>query len=374
MKYQFPKPSGEFAVGTFTYTIKDQREEVLPVGGMRSVAARVYYPVLKENVEGLSRAVNLSENMLKGFKASFHVAPNFKKNSDDNLSECYPDAPKIDGKKFPLVMFNHGYNSYREGNSLLCIDLASHGYVVISVAHSYEALCTEFDDGSFVLADTKNTKLYDPMLGGIIAMLKLMKSKGSEEKIAAKFDEAQKKYCKYMMGRLPEWIKDNEAALDYAKKNLSGMVDFEKGVGAAGHSFGGNTAYALCARNRDFVCGVNIDGVLFGDYSNDVQTKPFLQISCEDNAKVAARVYLRHTKPVYKALFKDMRHIGFADSKFTMPIKSVVGKLDANLFHENICKCHLEFFDAYLKGIKSEPDFKNNGTVTFSVFPPDIRS
>lgn len=374
MKYQFPKPSGEFAVGTFTYTIKDQREEVLPVGGMRSVAARVYYPVLKENVEGLSRAVNLSENMLKGFKASFHVAPNFKKNPDDNLSECYPDAPKIDGKKFPLVMFNHGYNSYREGNSLLCIDLASHGYVVISVAHSHEALCTEFDDGSFVLADTKNTKLYDPMLGGIIAMLKLMKSKESEEEIAAKFDEAQKKYCKYMMGRLPEWIKDNEAALDYAKKNLSGMIDFEKGVGAAGHSFGGNTAYALCARNRDFVCGVNIDGVLFGDYSNDVQTKPFLQISCEDNAKVAARVYLRHTKPVYKALFKDMRHIGFADSKFTMPIKSVVGKLDANLFHENICKCHLEFFDAYLKGIKSEPDFKNNGTVTFSVFPPDIRS
>ena len=374
MKYQFPKPSGEFAVGTFTYTIKDQREEALPVGGMRSVAARVYYPVLKENVEGLSRAVNLSENMLKGFKASFHVAPNFKKNPDDNLSECYPDAPKIDGKKFPLVMFNHGYNSYREGNSLLCIDLASHGYVVISVAHSHEALCTEFDDGSFVLADTKNTKLYDPMLGGIIAMLKLMKSKESEEEIAAKFDEAQKKYCKYMMGRLPEWIKDNEAALDYAKKNLSGMIDFEKGVGAAGHSFGGNTAYALCARNRDFVCGVNIDGVLFGDYSNDVQTKPFLQISCEDNAKVAARVYLRHTKPVYKALFKDMRHIGFGDSKFTMPIKSVVGKLDANLFHENICKCHLEFFDAYLKGIKSEPDFKNNGTVTFSVFPPDIRS
>ena len=374
MKYQFPKPSGEFAVGTFTYTIKDQREEVLPVGGMRSVAARVYYPVLKENVEGLSRAVNLSGNMLKGFKASFHVAPNFKKNPDDNLSECYPDAPKIDGKKFPLVMFNHGYNSYREGNSLLCIDLASHGYVVISVAHSHEALCTEFDDGSFVLADTKNTKLYDPMLGGIIAMLKLMKSKGSEEEIAAKFDEAQKKYCKYMMGRLPEWIKDNEAALDYAKKNLSGMIDFEKGVGVAGHSFGGNTAYALCARNRDFVCGVNIDGVLFGDYSNDVQTKPFLQISCEDNAKVAARVYLRHTKPVYKAMFKDMRHIGFADSKFTMPIKSVVGKLDANLFHENICKCHLEFFDAYLKGIKSEPDFKNNGTVTFSVFPPDIRS
>ena len=61
-------------------------------------------------------------------------------------------------------MFNHGYNSYREGNSFLCIELASQGYVVISVAHSYEALCTEFDDGSFLLADKKNTKLYEPNL------------------------------------------------------------------------------------------------------------------------------------------------------------------------------------------------------------------
>ena len=42
MKIQFPKPRGQYAVGTFTYTIKDHRKEVLPAGGMRSIAARVY--------------------------------------------------------------------------------------------------------------------------------------------------------------------------------------------------------------------------------------------------------------------------------------------------------------------------------------------
>ena len=42
----FPKPDGNFAVGTFTYTIKDHRKEVLSPGGMRSIAARVYYPVM----------------------------------------------------------------------------------------------------------------------------------------------------------------------------------------------------------------------------------------------------------------------------------------------------------------------------------------
>ncbi|MBO7639939.1 MAG: hypothetical protein J6S91_13295 [Treponema sp.] len=372
MKKTFTNPRGEYAVGTFTYTVKDDREEVMPAGGMRSVAARVYYPVLKETVEGLPKEVALSENMIKGFRLSFHFAPDFKKNPEANVSECYPNAPRIPEKKFPLVIFNHGYNSYREGNSFLCIELASHGYVVISVAHSLEGLCTEFDDGSFVFADRKNVKLYEPMLGGLIAMFKIIKSKESNEELARKFDEAQKKYCRYMRSRLPEWIKDNEAALEYAKKNYSDLIDFEKGVGVSGHSFGGNTAYALCSRNKDFVCGINIDGGLFGDYSDDVLKKPFLQISCKDNENIAARVYLRHTKPVYKVLFRDMKHIGFADCKHQIQMKSAVGKLDADVMHENLCKCHLEFFDAYLKGIKSAPELANNDAVTVSVVEPDM--
>ncbi|MBP5452580.1 MAG: hypothetical protein J6Y16_10130 [Treponema sp.] len=369
-----PKPTGQYAVGTFTYTVKDHREEVLPAGGMRSIAARVYYPVLKENVEGLPKAVALSENMIKGFKLSFHFAPNFKNNPEGNISECYPNAPRIPGQKFPLVIFNHGYNSYREGNSFLCIELASQGYVVISVAHSLEGLCTEFDDGSVVFSDKKNTKLYEPLLGGLLAMFKIIKSKGSDEELARKFDDAKNKYCKYMMNRLPEWIKDNEAALEYAKKNLSDLIDFEKGVGVSGHSFGGNTAYALCARNKDFVCGINIDGGLFGDYTNDIQTKPFMQISCEADVNIATRVYLRHTRPAYKVLFRGMKHIGFADCKHQIPMKSTVGKLDADVMHRNLCKCHLEFFDAYLKGLKQEPDLENNEAVTVTTFPPDIDS
>ena len=209
-KINVPKPTGEYAVGTFTYTVKDDRKEVAYQSDMRSVTARVYYPVLKESVKGLPKAAAMSENMQKGFKSAFKVAPDFKKDPQANHSECYTDAPKISGEKFPLVMFNHGMLSYREGNSFLCIDIASHGYVVISVGHSYEGICTEFDDGSYVFYDKMiSKKMYEPMLGGVITMFKLMKAKGSDEELAQKFDEAQRKYCKFMMGRLPEWIKDN---------------------------------------------------------------------------------------------------------------------------------------------------------------------
>ncbi len=367
-----PRPTGEYAVGTFTYTVKDDREEVMHPGTMRSVAARVYYPVPKESAEGLSKAPAMSDNMLKGFRRSFMITPAIAKHPEANVSECYPGAAQIPGKKFPLIMFSHGYNSYREGNSFLCIDIASHGYVVISVAHSREGLCTEFDDGTFLFADKGIAKkMYEPMAGGLLAMYRLMKARGSDAELAEKFNRAQNRYCRFMMGRLPEWVKDHEAALAYAKANLADLIDFGKGVGVSGHSMGGDTAYALCARNADFACGVNMDGALFGDYSEDVQTKPFLQISCRDNEYVVTRVYIRHTAPVYKALFRDMKHMGFSDAKYLVPMKSVMGKLEPDAMHENLCRCHLEFFDAYLKGLKDKPDFRSNDTVTVSEYPPD---
>ena len=373
MKLHTPKPTGEYAVGTSTFTVKDDREEALAPGTLRSIPCRVYYPVRKESAEGLPKLTAFSENMLLGYKRSFKVTPNFRKNPEANVSECYADAQPVPGKKFPLIMFNHAYLSYREGNSFLCIELASHGYIVISVAHPREGMCTEFDDGTAVFpARGIAGKMYKPMLGGILAMYKLMKAGGTPEEQARGFDEAQRKYCTYMMDRLPEWVKDNEAALAYAKANLSELIDFSGGVGVSGHSMGGNAAYALCARNPDFACGINMDGGLFGDYSEDVLTKPFLQVSCRDNENVVTRVYLRHTKPVWKVLFRDMKHIGFSDAKHLIPYGSMTGRLDPDLLHENLCKCHLEFFDAFLKGLRETPELESNGVMTVSVCEPDM--
>ena len=160
MNIRPPKPTGDYAVGTFTYTVADDREELLKPSTMRSIASRVYYPVLKSDVKGRRKATYLSRNMAQALKKAFMIPLNYDKmeSSGENISECFEGAPPIEGEKFPLVMFHHGYNSYREGNSFLCIELASHGYVVISVAHSLEGLCTEFDDGSCVFYDKSLTK------------------------------------------------------------------------------------------------------------------------------------------------------------------------------------------------------------------------
>ena len=369
-----PLPTGIYAVGTFTYTVYNDRDEVLMPGTKRSIPARVYYPVLKESVEGMSKVKYMSVGTAQSLKKNIHAPVNIKKleKNGDNYSECYKNAPRIEGMKFPLIIFNHGLCSYREANSFLCLELASQGYVVISVSHPYDAVFAELDDGSTVsFLKVLSQKAYDPFIEGAIQVIKLTKAKGTDRELADRFEELQRKYCKQQIERIDEWEKDTLAAVKYAKENLSDLIDFDMGIAASGHSLGGATAYMLCLDYPEFVCGINIDGALFGDNKGKVLERPFVQISCKANVNAETRPYIDHTKPVYKAMFYKMQHIGFSDMKHTIP-KIFTGGLDADLMHESVCKLHLEFFDTYMRKTKDRPEFTNNEAVTFTEYEPDV--
>ena len=370
-----PAPSGEYAVGTFTYTIYNDREEVLFPGTMRSIAVRVYYPVRKESAQGMSKTRYMSKANADGLKKVMHAPIDYDKMeaSGENVSDCYENAPRIEGAKFPPVIFSHGLASYREANSFLLLDIASHGYVVLSIAHPRDGSNTELDDGTVVpFHKLIMKKQYDPFLPGAMKVLKLAKDKGTEREIADKFDAFQKVYCNMLISRITEWKKDTLSVVKYSKENLADLIDFDNGIAVAGHSLGGATAYELCLDYDEFVCGANIDGAPFGDNTGKILRKPFLQICCKANAAVEARYLVDHTKPVYKAVFDKMQHAFFSDMKHMMKPSFISGKLDPDVMHENCCKLHLEFFDTYLKKIKDHPVFENNEAVTVTEYAPDV--
>ena len=372
----YPKPTGEYAVGTKTFTIYNTRKEELDPSGktMRHVPARLYYPT--DKTEGLEHGRSMTRSEAIGIKKAFMVPVNYDKmeESGENISQCFVDAPFIEGKKFPLIVFNHGYFSYVEGNSFLLIDLASHGYFVMSVGHPYEGASTDFDDGTYQLLDKSLAKkMYDPYLGGILAAMKLTKCKGTLEDQDKLFDEFQDKYCGFLKTRIEAWITDTDIAVKHVRENFKDQIDLTNGIGIAGHSHGGAVAYKYLLTNDDYTCGINIDGGLFGDYEVKTNHKPFLQISCKDNEKVVAKGYLNHTAPAYKVLFRDMKHIAFSDMKHNLPPSPMLGgKLDADLAHQNVCKVFLEFFDCYLRKIKSKPDLKSDNVITVTEYAPDV--
>lgn len=376
MSKELPKPQGKYQVGTFTFTVYNDREETdfEAQGQMRSIASRVYYPVDPSSVENIKKSRYMSREMTNGLARTFFIPLNYDKSEKNgkNLSDCYENAPRIEGAGFPLIIFNHGYMSYREANSFLCIELASQGYVVISITHSYEAIMTELDDGTKIPMYKKlQKKMIQPFLRGFIEQYKLVRKKGTNEELARYVDEYQDKYGRFICDRVPEWEKDIMAVVDYAKKNLSDLIDFEKGIGATGHSMGGAVSYALCHDEKDFVCGINIDGALFGKHGDKIMDKPFLQLTSEHNVGVVTRGFLKHKKPAYHVIVKDMQHLGFSDMKHFIPIKSKVGSLDPDIAHEIVTKVHIAFFDAYLKGSGTEPKFPESENVRSLTIAPD---
>lgn len=373
-----PMPTGKYAVGTKTFTIYNTRKEALDTKGdsMRHIPARIYYPTSKNTTEGLTKAKSLSRSEAMGIKKIFMIPLNYDKMeaAGENDSECYVDAPFIEDKKFPLIVFNHGYFSYIEGNSFLLIELASQGYVVLTVGHPYEGTGTDYDDGTYTIADKSlANKMYHPYWRGILAAYKLTKYKGTLQEQAEFFEEFQNKYCKFIGNRVDEWITDTNFAVEHAKKEFAQFLDLTNGIGIAGHSQGGAVAYKVCLTDPEYTCGINIDGGLFGDTQGLTMNKPFMQLSCHDNENIVTKGYINHTKPAYKVLFRDMKHMGFADIKYALKPGMTAGKLDADLAHKYTCKSFLEFFDCYLRKIKDKPDLVSGDVITVTEFEPDIK-
>lgn len=344
--------TGEYAVGTECFTIVDQsRTEGLgPKEGPRKIAVRIYYPADKDAVLNMERADVFSERKMKAIKKAFcipKISPEFLK------ADYYEKAPHADNQKFPLIMYNHGYNGYVECNTYLCCELASNGFIVASVGHAYEAAENDYEDGTFDLYDKKINKImYDNMIKTILDQKKLMKLKESQEELAEKFDAFQKKHCSYIISRIPVWAQDTLETVKALKERYAEWIDFSKGIGATGHSLGGATAYYLCHHEEEFVCGANIDGGLFGEYQGLIMKKPFLQICCRENVNVETRSLIHTEAPVRCEIFEQMKHPGFTDVKFYASSKMLLGKMDANEMYEKLSACHLDFFGTYLKNIE----------------------
>lgn len=343
--------TGDYCVGTETFSIVDnERLEVLgPKEGKRKISVRMYYPVEREQCAGKEKAVYFSERKKKVLLKAYPLPRKWLK--DVETAEYYKNVSHVEGKKFPLILFNHGYGIYIESNNVLCIELASHGYVVASVGHAYEAMENDYSDGSFDVYDKNiNKELYSKhYLKSIIEMLRLNQKKLPPEKAYKEFLTFQDTYCYYTKGRVPEWQKDNMSVVADLKQRYVQWIDLSKGIGATGHSMGGSTAYGLCMNEEEIVCGISIDGVAYGDYAGQTMTRPFYQICKKQNYNMETTPLFHTTAPVHYAIFENMQHNGFTDMKFFVPIRAMVGKMNGLVMYKHLSNIHIKFFDMYLK-------------------------
>ncbi len=143
------------------------------------------------------------------------------------------------GAKFPVVVFSHGGGTPVLFYSAMLESLASNGYVVAAVEHSYDGDMVVFPDGHIVEQSGWDR---DP-------------KRSAQERI-------QFHRSRYEAGAKDDsFVLDQLAKLNTGDKRFRGRLSLEEAA-AVGHSLGGMISIFTCSHDRRFKACVNLDGGL----------------------------------------------------------------------------------------------------------------
>jgi predicted dienelactone hydrolase len=139
-------------------------------------------------------------------------------------------------RRAPVLIFSPGGGMISELYTSQLEDLASHGYVVAAITHSYDGFVTVFPDGSHVAYDGRRR----PQTPSVEGKANLNQLEWHADDIRAVLDEFS-----HVPSSLP----------------FAGRLDLAR-VGAFGHSFGGIVAARACQRDPRIKACLNQDGAI----------------------------------------------------------------------------------------------------------------
>jgi len=191
----------------------------------------------------------------------------------------------------PVVVFTHGYTGTFTDYTFLFEDLASRGYVVASVDHTFEATAVQFPDG----------RLATSVLGSHVADTLQLDARSTSLAVAVRLSD-----LKFVMDEL-ERLNASD------KSPFAGKLDMSR-VALAGHSLGGTTALLGVELEPRFRAAIAMDapapGPLFG-----TTDKPILMlVAGRDWDKDTCRLWSRLGGPRLALNLKGSEHLTPSDA------------------------------------------------------------
>ena len=223
-----PAPSGPYQVGTRIFELTDASRKEIYSGEdeARRFIIQVWYPSEAGTSSERARWMDKAEIYAPAISGELELPSYFL----DHLALVKIPAQKNadvaeSDSGYPIILFSHGWTGFNAQNTGQALELASHGFIVVAVQHTYGAVITVFEDGT--------TVNYNPAA--------LPKGAPQDEyEIAAHFLSNQ-------------WAGDLGFTLDYLKSQnddsssaFYGLLDLSR-IGVYGHSTGGGAAIEFCA-------------------------------------------------------------------------------------------------------------------------------
>lgn len=283
---------------------------------------------------------------------------------DKSRTETYTDTgenrsvtvklfyPAAEGK-YPLAVFSHGSGGMIDSNYSTCTELASNGYVAVSIAHPYHAIFVEDTDGKTTMVDRE-------------FMNQAFSGKFENEETCFKVTS------EWMEIRTGDMNFVLDALLDKAKcgETPFNMIDNEH-IGLFGHSLGGATAVETGRTRDDIDAVISLEGTMLGEYvgiengKRVCRDEPYpIPVLDVNSRMVYDRMVLE--KPQYvnfsvvenaadgrEIIFNGAAHMNFCDLPLVSPILSGMigtGEVDSRECIENVNSMVLKYFNHYLKG------------------------
>jgi dienelactone hydrolase len=144
--------------------------------------------------------------------------------------------------RHPVLIFSPGYTGTFTDSTFLFEDLASRGYILVSVAEPYESTAIEFSDGRLIKS-VFGSYLRESTLRGDQRSLKLARSVRLAD-------------LRFVIDEVPR--------LNRAGGLLTGKMDLSR-VGIMGHSLGAEVALSTLQRDPRLRAGILLDAPIFSE-------------------------------------------------------------------------------------------------------------
>jgi predicted dienelactone hydrolase len=280
-----PSPTGSYRIGTRVMDLMDptRSDPYLANGTRRELLVRFWYPA------AVTQACQPAQYTSPGVWN--YVAKLLKVTPPQVKTNSCQDASIAKGMH-PVVVFTHGYTGTFTDYTFLFEDLASRGYVVASVNHTFEATAVQFPDG----------RIAKSLIGNHFEHTLQLDGQSTSFAVAARLSDL--KFVMDELGRM-----NTSPTSPFAKK-----LDLSR-VALAGHSLGGMTALLGVEMEPRFRAALSIDGITPGRLFGPTDKPVLLLFAGRDPWDQDTCAVWRHLRGERLALnFKGSEHLTPSDA------------------------------------------------------------